>query len=232
VRLRTVKQVSILVAFGLLLSACGTPAAEPAAPPEATTPPEAAATTAPEATPAPASEIKRGGVLKVGIEGDFTDLDPAHEETLIDQYAIDMVYEGLVRWDPVTLEPEPLLATSWEISDDGLTYTFYLQDGVKWHNGDDFVAEDVKYTVERIIDPDEGSVKQTYLESVESVEVVDDYTVVFHLSEPYAALVNTAPFVPKIQNRNFVEANDGHTPRTMMGTGPFKFVDRVLSGRR
>jgi peptide/nickel transport system substrate-binding protein len=226
-KLKTLQIVTLLVLVAMISAACGTPEASPV--PTEPGAPAATPTTAvePEETPAPASEIKRGGVLKVGIEGDFTDLDPAHEETTIDQYAIDMVYEGLVRWDPVTLEPQPLLATSWEISDDGLTYTFYLQEGVKWHNGDDFVADDVKYSVERIIDPDEGSVKQTYLASIESVEVVDDYTVVFHLSEPYAALINTAPFVPKIQNRNFVEANDGHTPRTMMGTGPFMFVELV-----
>lgn len=229
-RARIATLMSILMAVGLLLSACATPAATPTAPPEAITPPEPTATTPPEPEDTPTLEvpkIKRGGVLKVGVEADFVMLDPAHNEAAIDSTPIDLVYESLVRWDPETLEPLPLLAKSWEISNDGLTYTFYLEEGVKWHNGDDFVAEDVKYSVERIQDPEEGSVRASYLSSIESVEVVDDYTVVFNLSEPYAPLLNYLPFTPKIQHQGFVEAEGGTTPRTMMGTGPFMFEEWI-----
>ena len=220
-RVRMARLMSVLLGVGLLALACTTPSPTP------TEPPEPVPTSVPEATTTPPSPaVKRGGALRLlGAEA-FQNLDPAHSQLQTDGQPISMVYEGLVASDPETLEPLPLLAKSWEISDDGLTYTFYLQEGVKWHNGDDFVADDVKYTVERILDPEEGSPITTILSSIESVEVVNDHTVVFHLKEPFAPqldyLVGT-----RIQNRKFTEAAGGTTPRTMMGTGPFVFKEWI-----
>ncbi len=220
-KLKTIASISLLLTIGLTLGACATPTTPPP-----TAPPAASPTISEEPTPAPpVSEIRRGGVLRVAISAGFWGLDPAHEEASPDRVVIDMVYEGLVRWDPDTLEPLPLLAREWDISEDGLTYTFYLQEGVKWHNGDDFVADDVKYSVERILDPEEGSVKLSYLTAIESVEVADDHTVVFHLNKPFSPLMSTLPYVPKIQNQAFVEEHEGQTLRTMMGTGPFVFKE-------
>ena len=220
---RTLSMVCILVLVAVLVSACGT-AATPEPQPTATEKPAPA----PTATPEPAEPtIQRGGVLKVGFEADFINLDPAHQEAWVDGFPPEMVYETLLRWNPVTLVPEPLLAKSWETSDDLLTWTFKLQEGVKWHSGDDFVAADVKYTIDRILNPDEGSSIAAYLESIESVEVIDDHTVALHLKEPFAPLLNTLCYVPPIQNQKFVEAAGGQTPRTMMGTGPFMFDEWI-----
>jgi peptide/nickel transport system substrate-binding protein len=221
-RARLVVLLSIVALLGLVLSACGTPAS-----PEATTPPEAATPSEPEPTTPSTPEIKRGGTLKIGYELDWENLDPSQYLAFADTAAYDMVYEGLTTWDLETLEPKPLLAKSWEISDDGLTYTFHLQEDVKWHNGDDFTAEDVKYSIERIQDPATGSIQSAQLAIIESVEVVDDLTVVLHLSAPYSPLLALLPYNPYIVNKEFIEAEGGLTPRTMMGTGPFMLEEWV-----
>jgi peptide/nickel transport system substrate-binding protein len=84
---------------------------------------------------------------------------------------------------------EPELATDWTISDDGLTYTFKLRKGVKFHNGKDFKAEDVIFSFDRIMDPDFPASDRSDLEMVESVEAPDDDTVVFKLKFTYAAFL-------------------------------------------
>lgn len=128
------------------------------------------------------------------------------------------VYEGLVRIDAEG-EIQPLLAESWEISDDGLEYTFQLQEGVTFHDGAEFDAENVKFSLERL---DEWSANTPeLLSAVDSVEIVDDYEVTVVLSEPdYDALFWLAGplgtmFDPDSVDDLATEAN---------GTGPFEFV--------
>ena len=81
----------------------------------------------------------------------------------------------------------PRLAKSWEYDEENLTYTFHLEEGVKWHDGEPFTAEDVKFTFEAIMDPANESENAPDYEDIESIEVIDENTVAFHLSN-----VNTA----------------------------------------
>ena len=83
----------------------------------------------------------------------------------------------------------PRLAKSWKISDDGKTYTFNLQENVKWHDGKPFTAEDVKFTIEGIMDPKNESENAPNYEDVEKIEVKDPHTVVFHLKAPNYAFL-------------------------------------------
>src|SRR5690606_16046608 len=91
-------------------------------------------------------------VLVVGQIAEPASLDP-HVVTAANDFRILVnIYDGLVRNKPGTLEVEPALATDWTISDDGLTYTFNLRQGVKFHDGTDFDAEAVKFNFDRMLD--------------------------------------------------------------------------------
>ena len=135
----------------------------------------------------------------------------------------------------------PSLAEKWDISGNGLEYTFYLQKGVKFQNGNDFTAEDVLYTFERLLTV-EGGLNTALLDQVkgaaelmegtadtlEGVEVVDDYTVKITLKEPFAAFLSclTAPGLSIYDSEATEAAGDqfGMDPAVTVGTGPFKFA--------
>ena len=135
----------------------------------------------------------------------------------------------------------PSLAEKWDISGDGLEYTFYLQKGVKFQNGNDFTAEDVLYTFERLLTVDGGldielldqvkgaaELMEGTADSLEGVEVVDDYTVKITLKEPFAAFLSclTAPGLSIYDSEATEAAGDqfGMDPAVTVGTGPFKFA--------
>jgi ABC-type transport system substrate-binding protein len=140
----------------------------------------------------------------------------------------------------------PGLAESWEVTDDGLTYTFNLRKGVKFHNGTEFTAKDVKYTFERMlwpeteaknqdfIDPVKGSaeVMQGATKELSGVEIVDDYTIKVTLKEPFAPFIASlgTPSV-SILNMEATEAagtDFGLVPEKTIGTGAFIFEKWVL----
>lgn len=177
-----------------------------------------------DATPNP--DAKTGGVLKVGLQADPAELDPHKTSLTAAWHVIEHVYNGLVATNPA-LEPIPSLAEHWEISDDGTVYTFHLRQGVMFHNGREMVADDVKYSYERILNPDTASPAQPDLEAVQSIEVVDDATVAITLAGPDSSFLaklmgSSLAIVPQ----EVVEA-EGDLMNTMVGTGPFKFVEYV-----
>lgn len=140
----------------------------------------------------------------------------------------------------------PALAESWDISTDGLQYTFHLRQGVKFHNGNDFTAEDVAYTFHRLLTV-EGGVNSEFIDQVkganellegtadtlEGLEVVDDYTVKITLKEPYAAFLAciSSPGVSIYDSEATEAAGDqfGLDPAVTVGTGPFIFTSWTLN---
>ncbi len=141
-----------------------------------------------------------------------------------------MVYNGLVEWNQDYSEITPTLAEKWEISEDGLEYTFYLREGVKFHNGREMVAEDVKFTMERWVMPELATTTSSFLLLIDKVEVIDDYTVKLILAEPNVNFLAGIAF----RNRAIV-AKESYDPDDItkvveaIGTGPYKMVDYVIN---
>jgi len=130
---------------------------------------------------------------------------------------------------PATLRPA--LATSWTVSDDGLTYTFTLRKGVKFHSGKALTSADVKYTFDRLVDKATASPNASLLAPVEAVTTSDDNTVDMTLKKPDASfLTNLSSPAAVIINKDAVEKN-GDLTKTADGTGPFKFKEYVPNTR-
>src|SRR5215469_10931331 len=145
-------------------------------------------------------------------------LDPHNVPALANFRVTHLMYEGLT-WLDENLVIQPLLAQSWDIPDP-TTYVFHLRQGVKFHNGNELTADDVKATVERILDEATGSQYRGDLLPVASVDALDKYTVRFKLNTPYsgllAALFNVliAPKDVKGQSLDFLKNKE-------IGTGPW-----------
>lgn len=182
-----------------------------------------AATVAPTAAAA-AGTAKKGGVLKVGVQGDPVAIDPHSTSLTATNHIVEHIYGRLVTID-ATLSPKPDLAESWDISADGLVYTFKLRQGVKFHNGQPLVAGDVKYSYERVLDPKTKSTSTAGLSSIDKIETPDDGTVKITLKKPNAAfLVGLWSPNYAIVKKEDVDKN-GDLTKTANGTGPFKFKD-------
>jgi peptide/nickel transport system substrate-binding protein len=128
----------------------------------------------------------------------LTRLDPADVTDGISVSMTDNIFEGLVRYKPGTSEVEPALAESWEISPDGLSFTFHLRKGVKFHDGTDFNADAVVYSLKRQFDPDHPFFKngewaywQWMFTDVKDVVKVDDYTAQIILSNPNSTIMTS-----------------------------------------
>ena len=152
---------------------------------------------------------------------DYTRINPAmdeHGEINI------LIFSGLTSHDGEN-QVAPGLAKSWDYDEDTLTYTFHLEENVKWHDGEPFTADDVKFTIEAIMDPDNGSENAPNYEDVTAIDVIDDHTIAFTLSAPNVAFLDymTMAILPKhlLEGEDMQESDFFRHP---IGTGPFKYV--------
>ncbi len=170
-----------------------------------------------------ADEPRHGGTLTVGVASTSVTngLDPhiiLGDNTV---WALSQIGEGLLHFD-ANMNIVPWLAHSYSISDDGLVYTFELEQGVRFHNGREMMAEDVKFSLERILDPETGSRRRQNLEIIDRVVVVDDYTVEIHLQSAFAPfLANMVGVWAAVIPSESVNADGSITHP--VGTGPFRF---------
>ena len=137
------------------------------------------------------------------------------------------IYETLVKRDNESLEIIPLLADSWQISEDKLTFTFLLKKGVKWHDGVPITAHDVVFSYDRIKDPKvDAPHLRNYYQDIEKVEALDDHTVRFTYSRPYFLALEFCGGMPIVPKHIFEKGDFNTNPagRRPVGTGPYKFV--------
>lgn len=241
--------VMILGAF----AACGKDNVEPGA----TTTSAGPAATKP-ATPGAVTYNDNYGynVLRLALEAE---IETADVQLTTADYTIPMnIYDCLVSIQAKSdgsSEIVPSLAESWDISTDGLVYTFHLRQGVKFHNGQELEADDVKYTVERMMDPERLAKNTDCMDmikgakarldgtatEVEGVKVIDKYTVEITLEQAYAPfLANLCVPGASIYNREACDLADekgggktasqfGNMAEYTVGTGPFMMKDWVLN---
>ncbi|MEX2422373.1 MAG: ABC transporter substrate-binding protein [Acidimicrobiia bacterium] len=193
-----------------------------------TTAPPGSDTTSPGTTETTTEQTTPEGdeTVLIAAQGAEPDrLDPHLTSAYASFQVLENVYDTLVQPGP-DLQMEPALAESWEISDDNLTWTFTLRDGVTFHNGRDFTADDVVYSYNRIMDPDVAAANAFRFASIEEVVAVDDRTVEINLSRPTPnLLVNIGAFKGMaIVPQEIVD--DGSIDSTPVGTGPFRFVSQ------
>ncbi len=158
--------------------------------------------------------------LRVGIEQEAVGLDPNIVTAFASFRRIELLYNRLVTYD-ASMKVVPDLAESWE-TPNNTTYIFHLRKGVKFHDGKELTAQDVKFTFDRILDPKTGSPARAYLKNVKTIEVLDPYTVKITLDQPVASfLVGLASGNCSIVPKHTVEKL-GNLQRKENGTGPYK----------
>ncbi len=178
-----------------------------------------------------ADDPQYGGILNFAVSAEPPNYDCHANTSFAFVHPVRPSYNTLMRFVPDAYpEIEGDLAASWEISEDGLVYTFRLHEGVTFHDGTAFTSADVKATYDRIRNPPEGvvSIRQASYIDIQSIDTPDDHTVVFTLSAPNAAmLANFASPWDCIYSADRL-AQDPNFPRqNIMGTGPFVFGEHV-----
>jgi len=156
--------------------------------------------------------------------------DPAFLFRIENELIAINLYNGLTTYDPLTAEPVPDLAKSWEISPDGLTYTFALVDNAKWHDGSGtLTSADVKYSYERVMNPATGSTYRAEFNNVASIEAPSDFTVIIKLKQPDANFLYQVGnnHQGQVVKQSVVERLGAQYARNPMGTGPFSLTQWV-----
>jgi peptide/nickel transport system substrate-binding protein len=174
-----------------------------------------------------AEEPRRGGVLLAIIGADPPSLDPHQESTFANIELVAPLYSTLLQIDPYHY-PKVIgdVATEWKVAPDGLTYTFKIHPGIKFHDGSVMTAEDVKATYDKIVFPPSGvrSIRKNAYTAVQRIEAPDPETVVFKLKFPSASLLsNLASPWNVIFPKKYLDKDPNYFKTHVVGSGPFKF---------
>lgn len=174
------------------------------------------------------AQEQSGGTLQIATTADpvFNWFQHSSLPTL---YMHKTFYNSLARISGETMEPEPDLAESWEPSEGGKVWTFYLREDVVWHDGQPFTADDVLFTYETITGPDSPR-REVRLDTIDTIEVLDDYTVRFTFTNAVAPAPLNLSFNVPIMPRHRLEDVDIRTDTSFnqapIGTGPYRFAEQ------
>ncbi|WP_317966174.1 peptide-binding protein [Sporosarcina oncorhynchi] len=241
----------LVLMVGMILAACNSDGETEKGETTETKPEDVTETDTAEEDATEEAGPKKGGTIVGAMYSAPTGMfNPIFYEEAYESNILDFTHEGLVTQNE-KLEFIASLAEKWESNDDQTEITFFLREGVKWHDGEDFTAEDVVYTYQAMSDPDyemAGGVRVNYVapllgyeayqsgETDEFVGVVadGDYKVTFKFTEPNVSPLYYAsfPIIPKhifkdIPVKDITEAAESKEPGKVVGTGPFKFADMI-----
>lgn len=195
--------------------------------------PDLSAAQSSEGTPGTSTDRPQGGSVTLALGTDADTLDPHKTLNFSAICAYNNIFDSLVG---ITADRgyEGILAKSWEISEDGLEYTFHLRDGILFHDGSPFNADAVKFSFDRVMDPATKSPSASTLAALEETVVIDPLTVKLVLNAPYSPFltyISSTYYGGAIVPPGAVQAMGDDFGRNPIGTGPWKFKEWI-SGER
>lgn len=182
---------------------------------------------------------QKGGTIVLGESGDISTVNPVLAFDTTTFKIVGAVFESLLGASPVDGQPIPGLADSWDVSPDGLTYTFYLNRQAKWHDGVDFSAEDVQFSFDAVLDPNTGSSYTGQInDAIASYRVIDADTFEVVARDRFVTFLFNGPGAVYILPKHVWESVDhstwsfdggstGQDAARVIGTGPFKFKEWI-----
>ena len=163
--------------------------------------------------------------IVIAVDADVDTLHPADYSTTVEINVLNQIYDTLIYMNPDGSEdPEARIADSWEISDDGMDYTFHIREGIKFHDGSSLTAEDVVFSLEMY---QQSDYQGANVEGLDTVEASDENTVVCHLANPYSPFllgVSACHIASKNYHDTVSEEQFASEP---MGCGPYRYVSRA-----
>lgn len=172
------------------------------------------------------ADTEKNDSIVIAVSSDILSMYPyRYDETPTNQFMLH-IYETLVCLDNNS-QVQPGLAETWEVAEDGVTYTFHLRKGVKFHDGDEFTAEDVIASYDKAKNPDSPSAFSSFFVGVESYEALDDYTVAVKTKGIYPVLLNNLSNVYIMKRENIEGKTEEEMADVVVGTGRYKFVEQV-----
>lgn len=185
-----------------------------------------AALITPKVTPLGKADAKVGGTLNRNILGESENFNPIAATDGYSRDVYENVNQGLLRLNPETMKFEPELAEAYEVSKDGLTFTFKLNKNAKWSDGKPVTAEDVKFSIEAVRNPAfSASQRMPYFEDIASIETPDPLTVIFKMKKKYfknLEVIGTAGFNVIVPKHVYEDPKKKFDGAPIFGSGPYK----------